>query len=75
MCFHGLTVFNFVVTDLDTFTVETMMHYARGGGAAIVVFIRRKKLFPTTEPMTEPMIAPATNSENQWMVTETPIPT
>jgi hypothetical protein len=31
--------------------------------------------FPTTAPMTEPMIAPAAKSENQWMVMETPRPT
>jgi hypothetical protein len=28
----------------------------------------RKKHFPTTAPMTDPMIAPAAKSENQWMV-------
>jgi hypothetical protein len=35
----------------------------------------RKKLFPTTTPTTVPMIAPATKSESQWMVIETPMPT
>ena len=34
-----------------------------------------QKFFPTTVPMTEPTIAPATKSENQWMVMETPMPT
>lgn len=33
----------------------------------------REKLFPTTTPTTVPMSAPATKSENQWMVMETPI--
>ena len=33
------------------------------------------KLFPTTAPMSEPMMAPATNSENQWISIETPMPT
>jgi len=32
------------------------------------------KLFPTTIPTTEPIIAPATKSEYQWMVMETPKP-
>jgi hypothetical protein len=57
------------------FKIETMVHYERVEGGAILVCIRWQKLFPTTEPMTEPMMAPATNSENQWMVTETPMPT
>jgi hypothetical protein len=29
------------------------------------------KLLPTTVPVTLPMMAPATNSDNQWMLTET----
>ncbi len=31
-----------------------------------------EKLFPTTAPMTDPTIAPAIKSENQWMVIEIP---
>jgi hypothetical protein len=30
-----------------------------------------KKLLPTTVPTTLPMMAPATNSDSQWMLTET----
>jgi hypothetical protein len=33
------------------------------------------KLRPTVMPITLPMMAPAANSENQWMVTETASPT
>ena len=35
----------------------------------------REKLVPTTTPITVPTSAPATKSENQWMVMETPRPT
>ena len=34
----------------------------------------REKLLPTTTPTTDPISAPATKSENQWMVMETPKP-
>jgi len=30
------------------------------------------KTFPTVTPITDPIIAPATTSENQWIVIETP---
>ena len=33
------------------------------------------KLWPTTRPIRLPMMAPATNSESQWMLTEMPSPT
>lgn len=32
------------------------------------------KTFPTVNPITVPIIAPATKSENQWIVIETPRP-
>ncbi len=40
------------------------IHY-RGGG---------EKLFPTMRPIIVPRIIPATKSENQWMVMDTPMP-
>jgi hypothetical protein len=34
-----------------------------------------KRLLPTSVPTTVPKMAPATKSENQWIVMDTPIPT
>jgi hypothetical protein len=46
-----------------------MAQFHAASGTSLVL-----KLVPTAVPMTLPMMAPATNSENQWMVTETPKP-
>jgi len=35
---------------------------------------RSLKMFPTVIPIAAPKIVPATQSENQWIVTETPTP-
>jgi hypothetical protein len=35
---------------------------------------RSLKMFPTVTPIAAPKIAPATKSENQWIVIETPTP-
>ena len=54
-------------------------HKIPGNGCAIARFCKRyiwfrENLVPTTRPMTVPMSAPATKSENQWMVMDTPRP-
>jgi hypothetical protein len=42
----------------------------------LFVLLKRRSLkkFPTVIPIVAPMIAPATKSENQWIVIETPTP-
>jgi hypothetical protein len=56
-------------------TVQAVWILSSSGAAQSLVWRLSKKLLPTITPMTVPKIAPATKSENQWMVIETPKPT
>ena len=53
------------------FSLDTV---ALNGGFQVEPNSRSLKTFPTVIPIAVPMIAPATKSENQWIVIETPTP-